>query len=114
VQPQLAGSSVHVDRQFLQKGMPKVANALCHRIVDVSTINELCKRWCYGKLAHLPTKSKNHRALDDVLESIRELAAYKQHVFNVPVNRKIKVDIYELQDDGLYSWQTYPYPPPIV
>jgi hypothetical protein len=103
VQPQLAGNSVHVDLQFLRRSMPKVAECLDFRIVDVSSINELCKRWCYGKLGLVPKKSNNHRAMDDVMESIGELAAYKEHVFNIPSKRNGKVQLYQLQEDNLYS-----------
>lgn len=101
VQPVLAGNTVHVDLQFLRRQMPRVAAALHYRIVDVSTVNELCKRWAPGKLEHLRPKAARHRAMDDVLESVRELRTYRERVFAVPM--KGKRVTYRLRDDGRYD-----------
>ncbi|KAI9273560.1 ribonuclease H-like domain-containing protein [Sporodiniella umbellata] len=76
----LAGNSVHADKQFLQKEMPKIVDYLHYRIVDVSTIKELSKRW-YPKEAQGVVKKESHRALDDIIESIEELKYYRKHVF---------------------------------
>ncbi|KAI8359187.1 ribonuclease H-like domain-containing protein [Blakeslea trispora] len=76
----LAGNSVHEDKRFLLKEMPKVVDHLHYRIVDVSTIKELAKRW-YPEVASGVVKKAGHRALDDIVESIEELRYYRKHVF---------------------------------
>ncbi|OBZ81664.1 putative oligoribonuclease [Choanephora cucurbitarum] len=76
----LAGNSVHEDKRFLLKEMPKVVDHLHYRIVDVSTIKELTKRW-YPEVASGVVKKAGHRALDDIVESIEELRYYRKHVF---------------------------------
>ena len=77
----LAGSSVHVDRNFLSKYMPTLDKYLHYRIVDVSSIKELSRRWYPKTYATVPTKTGNHRALADILDSIKELEFYRNHVF---------------------------------
>ena len=62
------------DRAFLERYMPKVVAFLHYRMVDVSTIKELVKRW-YPHPFHAPKKKEVHRALDDIRESIDELLA---------------------------------------
>ncbi|KAI8330243.1 ribonuclease H-like domain-containing protein [Chlamydoabsidia padenii] len=79
----LAGNSVHADKQFLEKEMPLVMDYLHYRIIDVSTIKELTKRW-YPEIANGLAKNNEHRALDDIKESIEELKYYRQHVFISP------------------------------
>ncbi|KAI8884490.1 ribonuclease H-like protein [Backusella circina FSU 941] len=76
----LAGNSVHADKVFLNKEMPGVVDYLHYRIVDVSTIKELSKRW-YPGIANGVIKKGGHRALDDIVESIEELKYYREHVF---------------------------------
>ncbi|KAI8991752.1 ribonuclease H-like domain-containing protein [Mycotypha africana] len=76
----LAGNSVHADKQFLLKEMPSVVEHLHYRIVDVSTIKELSKRW-YPDIAASVVKKGGHRALDDIVESIEELKYYRENVF---------------------------------
>lgn len=77
----LAGSSVHVDRIFLQRDMPRVDSYLHYRIIDVSSIKELVRRW-YPKLYFAsPTKIGNHRALGDIKDSIIELRYYREVTF---------------------------------
>ncbi|KAI9358822.1 ribonuclease H-like domain-containing protein [Pilaira anomala] len=76
----LAGNSVHADKVFLCKEMPSVVEQLHYRIVDVSTIKELAKRW-YPQIAKGVVKKAGHRALDDIIESIEELKYYREHVF---------------------------------
>ncbi|KAJ3375330.1 Oligoribonuclease, mitochondrial [Allomyces arbusculus] len=80
----LAGNSVHADKQFLQKDMPRIVDHLSYRIVDVSTIKELASRWYPAKFQERPAKSLAHRALGDIRESIEELRWYQQHLF-VPI-----------------------------
>lgn len=76
----LCGNSVWKDRQFLERYMPKVIAHLHYRMVDVSTIKELARRW-YPSRDVLPKKREVHRALDDIRESIGELAHYRAHLF---------------------------------
>ena len=78
---QLAGSSVHVDRIFLQRDMPRVDSYLHYRIIDVSSIKELVRRWYPRVYFASPTKTGNHRALGDILDSINELKYYREAVF---------------------------------
>ena len=77
----LAGNSVHIDREFLLLDMPLIVDHLSYRIIDVSTITTLVKRWCSKAYCNRPVKHSRHRALDDILESIEELAYYKNFVF---------------------------------
>ena len=77
----LAGNSVGMDKRFLDKYMPSLAAHFHYRIVDVSTVKELCRRWYPGSLERAPAKKLSHRALDDIRESIEELKFYKTEVF---------------------------------
>lgn len=67
--------------QFLAKDMPRVHDHLSYRIVDVSTIKELCFRWYPDRAKRVPPKSYAHTALSDIEESIEELRYYKAAVF---------------------------------
>lgn len=79
----LCGNSVWKDRAFLERYMPSVIDLLHYRIVDVSTLKELARRWYPGSL--LPPKKKElHRALDDIRESIEELRYYRANLFVRP------------------------------
>ncbi|KAJ2295379.1 hypothetical protein IWW55_005470 [Coemansia sp. RSA 2706] len=78
----LAGNNVAFDRQFLDQHMPVLAGYLHFRNVDVSTVNELAKRWAPAALLRL-NKQHPHRALDDIRESLRELQFYREHVFGI-------------------------------
>lgn len=69
-----------MDRLFLYKYMPTLNEYLHYRIIDVSTVKELCKRWCENEYKNIPTKSFAHRALSDIKESIAELKYYKDNV----------------------------------
>ncbi len=81
MKPLIAGNSVYVDRQFIAKQMPRL-NALFHyRIVDVSGVKELCRRWYPAQFENQPPKKKEHRALDDIIESIEELKYYRTSIF---------------------------------
>ncbi|XP_027234853.2 oligoribonuclease, mitochondrial [Penaeus vannamei] len=77
----LAGNSVHADKKFLDKYMPKLMKHLHYRIVDVSTVKELCRRWYPEEFSSAPSKKVAHRALDDIKESIEELKYYKSAIF---------------------------------
>ncbi|KAH8926688.1 ribonuclease H-like protein [Atractiella rhizophila] len=77
----LAGNTVHADKAFLKKDMPRVHDHLHYRIVDVSSIKELCKRW-YPDLEVIKSQGKDdHRALTDILHSIAELKFYRSTIF---------------------------------
>ena len=72
--PPLAGNTVATDRAFLARDMPELEQFLHYRIVDVSSIKELSRRWFPRAYYNSPAKSGNHRALADIRESIEELA----------------------------------------
>ncbi len=76
----LAGSSVYVDRGFLARYLPDVDAHLHYRLVDVSTIKELARRWYPRAYYASPEKRGNHRALADIRESIAELRYYRDAV----------------------------------
>ncbi len=76
----LAGSSVYVDRMFLAHYMPELDAHLHYRLVDVSTIKELAKRWYPRVYFNAPAKTGNHRALADIRESIAELRYYRDAI----------------------------------
>ncbi|MGF9663081.1 oligoribonuclease [Arthrobacter crystallopoietes] len=78
---QLAGNSVGTDRNFLARDMPRVIEHLHYRIIDVSTIKELSRRWFTRAYFQAPAKSGGHRALGDIKDSINELRYYRQAVF---------------------------------
>ncbi|MEC5198315.1 oligoribonuclease [Arthrobacter sp. PL16] len=78
---QLAGNSVGTDRNFLLRDMPLVVDHLHYRIIDVSTIKELARRWYTRAYFQSPPKTGGHRALGDIEDSIRELRYYRAAVF---------------------------------
>ena len=80
----LCGNSIGTDRRFLTAWLPEIENFLHYRSVDVSTIKELARRWYPEALATVPAKHGNHRALDDIRESIEELRIYRRLVFRDP------------------------------
>ncbi|ONK81444.1 uncharacterized protein A4U43_C01F29160 [Asparagus officinalis] len=80
----LAGNSVYMDLLFLKKYMPTLAAIFPHVLVDVSSISALCARWFPRERKQAPTKEKNHRAMDDIKESIMELKYYKENIFKGP------------------------------
>jgi len=78
---QLAGSSVYVDRGFLARYMPDLDAHLHYRLVDVSSVKELARRWYPRVYFSSPEKKGNHRALGDIRESIAELRYYRDAMF---------------------------------
>ena len=82
--PPLAGNTVATDRSFLARDMPDLESFLHYRIVDVSSIKELSRRWYPRAYFNAPAKSGNHRALADIQESIEELRYYRAAVFVPP------------------------------
>jgi oligoribonuclease len=77
----LCGNSIGMDRRFLTAYLPEIEQWLHYRSVDVSTIKELARRWYPTTLAGAPKKATSHRALDDIRESVAELAYWRQSVF---------------------------------
>jgi oligoribonuclease len=76
----LAGSSVYVDRGFLARDMPELDAYLHYRLIDVSSIKELVRRWYPRVYFNSPPKRGNHRALADARESVAELRYYREAV----------------------------------
>ena len=78
----LCGNSIRTDRSFLAKHMPDIENWLHYRCVDVSTVKELVRRWYPGVEHGRPTSAgQSHRALDDIRDSVAEMAYYRDRVF---------------------------------
>ncbi len=80
-QAPLAGNTIGTDRAFLAKYMPRVDAHLHYRNVDVSSLKELARRWFPRIYFNAPAKNGGHRALADILESIRELDYYRKTIF---------------------------------
>jgi oligoribonuclease len=78
----LAGNSIGTDRRFLATLLPDIEDYLHYRSVDVSTIKELCRRWRPEVYKAAPTKKGGHRALQDIRESVGELAYYRGALFD--------------------------------
>ena len=77
----LGGNTVATDRAFLARDMPELESHLHYRIIDVSSIKELSRRWYPRAYFAAPSKSGGHRALADIRESIAELRYYREAVF---------------------------------
>ncbi|MBS5825999.1 MAG: oligoribonuclease [Actinomyces sp.] len=77
----LAGNSIGTDKAFLERDMPELIDYLHYRVVDVSSIKELAKRWYHRTFEEAPAKHGGHRALADILESIQELVYYRRVLF---------------------------------
>lgn len=80
----LAGNSIATDRGFLTRDMPALDAHLHYRMIDVSSIKELSRRWYPRTYYAQPAKGMAHRALADILESVRELAYYRRTIFVPP------------------------------
>ncbi len=77
----LCGNSIGTDRRFLARHLPEIEHHLHYRSVDVSSIKELAKRWYPAVGLERPAKSGQHRALNDIRNSISELRYYREKVF---------------------------------
>jgi oligoribonuclease len=77
----LAGNSIGTDRRFLAALLPEIEAFLHYRSVDVSTVKELCRRWQPEVYKAAPVKKGGHRALQDIRESVAELAYYRDAFF---------------------------------
>jgi len=80
----LCGNSIGMDRRFLARYMPALDGFLHYRSIDVSSLKELCRRWYPRIYRKRPAKTEQHRALDDVRESIDELRYYRETIFTKP------------------------------
>jgi oligoribonuclease len=80
----LAGNSIGTDRRFLAAYLPDIEEYLHYRSVDVSTVKELARRWYPAAMDGAPAKAGGHRAMDDIRESVAELAYYRSSVFRDP------------------------------
>jgi oligoribonuclease len=78
----LAGNSIGTDRRFLAAQLPEIEDFLHYRSVDVSTVKELCRRWRPDIYKAAPVKKGGHRALQDIRESVAELAYYRDAFFD--------------------------------
>lgn len=88
----LCGNSIATDRSFLSRDMPLLDAHLHYRMVDVSSIKELCRRWYPRVYFGQPTKGLAHRALADIRESIRELEYYRRTIFVPPAGKAIAAE----------------------
>lgn len=79
----LAGNSIYMDRMFLNSYMPRLNEYLHYRIIDVSSIKELCRRWNQPVFSKQPKKLLAHRSLDDIKDTITELKYYKENLFKI-------------------------------
>ena len=77
----LAGNSIATDRKFISRDMPALDEFLHYRMIDVSSIKELCRRWYPRIYFGQPDKGMAHRALADIIESIKELRYYRATAF---------------------------------
>ncbi len=77
----LCGNSIGMDRRFLAVHLPTIEEYLHYRSIDVSTIKELARRWYPDSMQGLTKKPSAHRAMDDIKESVAELAYWREHVF---------------------------------
>jgi oligoribonuclease len=80
----LCGNSIATDRSFLVRYMPRLDDHLHYRMVDVSSIKELARRWYPRAYYNAPAKTGGHRALGDIVDSITELRYYRAAVFVPP------------------------------
>lgn len=77
----LCGNSIGMDRRFLAAYLPEIEEWLHYRSIDVSTLKELARRWNPEALAAAPRKATSHRAMDDIRESVAELAYWRSTLF---------------------------------
>lgn len=94
----LAGNTVGQDQRFLMAEMPLLAAHLHYRIVDVSSIKELAKRWYPHAYEKSPEKLGNHRALGDITDSINELRYYREAIM-VPPPGPTAVEARKVRDE---------------
>ncbi len=81
----MCGNSICQDRRFMARLMPELEAYFHYRNLDVSTLKELANRWAPGIVAGI-TKTSNHLAMDDIRDSINELAYYRTHFIKLPTS----------------------------
>ena len=96
----LAGNSIGTDRRFLAALLPDIEDYLHYRSVDVSTIKELCRRWRPAVYKAAPAKKGGHRALQDIRESVDELAYYRNAIFDHAADTPETAGTPGTQEDG--------------
>ena len=96
----LAGNSIHQDRRFIAKYMTEVDAYLHYRLVDVSTLKELARRWFPESYAAVPKKAERHRALEDIRGSVEELKFYQQVLFAERGDREARIKSLLTQPDA--------------
>jgi len=84
----LCDNSIGTDRRFLAAYLPEIEDHLHYRSIDVSSLKELVRRWYPKVRSARPQKTGNHRALDDIRDSIDELRYYREHIF-VPQDQAV-------------------------
>ena len=104
-QAPLAGNTIGTDRAFITKYMPSVDAHLHYRSVDVSSIKELVRRWFPRVYFNAPPKNGGHRALADILESIRELDYYRRAGF-VAEPGPSSDDVQLIASDVIAKWES--------
>ncbi|WP_156231532.1 oligoribonuclease [Corynebacterium occultum] len=102
----LAGNSIATDRAFLREQMPRLDQALHYRMIDVSSIKELARRWYPKVYYNQPPKGLAHRALADIVESIRELDYYRRSTF-VPYPGPTSTEAHEAARAATASYQRF-------
>lgn len=102
-QAPLAGNTIGTDRAFIARDMPTVDAHLHYRSVDVSSIKELMRRWFPRVYFNAPAKNGGHRALADILESIRELEYYRRAGF-IAVPGPTSVEAQAVAADVVEKW----------
>ena len=102
----LAGNSIATDRTFIRAYMPRLDAALHYRMIDVSTIKELARRWHPRAYFNQPDKGMAHRALQDIIESIRELDFYRRSVFRTD-NGPTSEEAEELKSATTANYQAF-------
>ena len=80
----LCGNSIGTDRRFLAEHLREIDDYLHYRSIDVSSLKELCRRWYPEAYKNKPAKSEQHRALDDIKESVAELRYYRETILKPP------------------------------
>ena len=99
----LAGNTIGTDRAFIAKFMPRVDGYLHYRSVDVSSIKELARHWFPRVYFNAPAKNGGHRALADILESIRELEYYRSAMF-VPIPGPTTEQVQTVATEVVAQW----------
>lgn len=102
----LAGNSIATDRSFIRAQMPRLDQALHYRMIDVSTVKELTRRWYPRAYYNQPEKGMAHRALADIVESIRELDYYRRAVF-APTPGPTSADAAGAADEATRHYQPF-------